>query len=28
VALARARAIILERERQAVWTQNLRDVPA
>ena len=27
VALARVRAIILERERQAVWAQNLKEVP-
>jgi heme exporter protein C len=28
VALARVRAIILERERQAVWAQNLKEVAA
>jgi heme exporter protein C len=28
VALARVRAIILERERRADWTQQLRETPA
>jgi hypothetical protein len=28
VALARVRAIILERERQAGWTQELKEVAA